>query len=1002
MHAELETLYKCASHDLYLRFHLIKQEVVHLLLGISYRTSDHKILEWIDKWEADDSTDSASSVMPFNNLELPVFLHSSDELGFLKHLYQAAKSCFEEVMDDKKAVKRLFTTCFSIEYLSSSIPHVADEEKRDQVSPIQAYFCYQAAYRLKANTLLERVGDLHDRFEQFFQRVSPDHPGSSLRRHSEQGAHDKYLTELTRWTHIDLARLVGTKDYLAGPYPYKSVPHTFHTLDYPRSATVHSFSTYKDFESWRTWQKKQQEQKESTKKSTEKVDSNGFITVRLPFWMPDMPYLQPILGHELAHQVLRDCYGRGTTMQTDSYQRDLSALGRTLRRLHNCTEAWGKRIPGNDATNWAPTLPVEILCDALAAIRFREAYAYTLFIGFLEDDSLAELVKDEYGMLRKLPNEKHMQQELVRLKTKSKVLRESSDQKLPRSYAAVGFIKNCQHSWGTGKFGTELIKSLEAHVDELNALFSHMYCPKSNQCIGDVARFSFNKQLGKDIARTLSDEGASHTQTDLRKASMDFWAHKNESGFKDPFRNRQKLSRDGLSMVNTLLRIPIGILDSTHDFAGMKLDNSAELPWQIEWAKSNRQYGAPLKPAELNAIDLSEEDFVFRTANPDTLFQLLLQTKELIKLPSGFSSNQIDSTEECNRHKIFHGPLIELNEKLKIDAASRKEFELSNKTNPEKPYKLPLNDLGTNILFQNGELEAWFSHGIRFELQMLAFTLLDKAAVHDNREALSDKKNAISTQTLLGLHDRFLLRAFEPENTSKRIHKFIGEGEDSKFAAYAIKSRTLIPLSFIGAPVDMTEFTNSCLKRASDSTVLIKVGLHWPGARFLFADWLRERKAANPALEMTAYLSTGWEDFVIFMKIKETYPEPVTDFVQKLNANKLVNSTESFWTKKLLDIEIDPTKYKVRFLCRMTSVPHVAQQQDFFTPNSLRNLLIALIGMHVSILDVGELQVYSAYGTADYEIFWEGFVAMAKNKQLLKALYEIPAIHRIETKVAFK
>jgi hypothetical protein len=203
---------------------------------------------------------------------------------------------------------------------------------------------------------------------------------------------DKYLSEKTRWVHKDLARLVmHLRD---GQYPFDEVPSTYQFWAYDHTSHHHSFTSLKAHEQWaRVTERPEDDQKAGT--------VERFVCLSLSYWVPDRIALVPIIGHELAHEVLRATYGR--LLNVPRAERDPTEMARVHRRLTRVTEAW---LSNHMATSGAGSrstdaLVNEILCDVLATIRFGYAYVYAWTLEMLADERLANLFHDQYGMLRR-------------------------------------------------------------------------------------------------------------------------------------------------------------------------------------------------------------------------------------------------------------------------------------------------------------------------------------------------------------------------------------------------------------------------------------------------------------------------------------------------------------------------------------------------------------------------------------------------------------------------
>lgn len=368
-------------YDARKRFEVLREELNHLANSIKYRINP----------EVDFDLTALSEQA--NTNEQPFTAETSHE-AFLYRLGLSAQALLNECNQDIEEIQLVE----DIEKLkATSRPREQDVRNR-QVAEEFAII-WNAKVVNKALVLAERLGDLHDRLEQFLQRTNPDHPDPTLRRRCEQGLTDKYLSELARWTHMDLARFSLR---LKANYPYDKVPSTYQFWDYDHTSRHHSFIGLDEHNAWR----KNVDTFLLNPAKTQPLSApTRFVSVALSYWMPERLALVPIIGHELAHQVLRTIYGREVSFSL--VERDGSELARVYQRLTNSAEAWLSRrvyLEGLDA-RFVSNLVTEILCDVFAAIRFGYGYAYAWTLETLSEDRFSHLFHDEYGMLRRLNSE---------------------------------------------------------------------------------------------------------------------------------------------------------------------------------------------------------------------------------------------------------------------------------------------------------------------------------------------------------------------------------------------------------------------------------------------------------------------------------------------------------------------------------------------------------------------------------------------------------------------
>ena len=359
--ANFEKLLGVLRYDARKRLEVLREELNYLVNSIRYR------LNGITEIEGARLLDAAAPT-------------SHD--AFLFRLCTSAESLLGECEKDIQELN-------SVELLYSN-----HEDHFASGNGLQSYQCFQIVWNAKvvnkALVLTERLGDLHDRLEQFLQRTNPDHPDPTLRRRAEQGLTDKYLSELTRWIHRDLSRLARRVD---GQYPYEAVPSTYQFWAYDHTSRHHAFMSLDDHRKW--------VQKVTTGDPNSLEAHSRFVSVALSYWIPERLALVPIIGHELAHQVLRAIYGREVNFAM--IEQDTGELGRLYRRLTRTVEAWLSRRVQREFLDAriVSNLVTEIMCDVLAAVRFGYAYAYAWMLETLSEESFSHLFHDQYGMLRR-------------------------------------------------------------------------------------------------------------------------------------------------------------------------------------------------------------------------------------------------------------------------------------------------------------------------------------------------------------------------------------------------------------------------------------------------------------------------------------------------------------------------------------------------------------------------------------------------------------------------
>ncbi|MBK6595671.1 MAG: hypothetical protein IPG23_24910 [Burkholderiales bacterium] len=366
-----ETLLRVLYFDVRKRYQILDEECQHLLQSTNFR-------------------DTAV-----------VGKFPDSQQAFCKRLASAAQLLFDECQADWREIR-----AYKEQTENRWKNQQSNEEKQRQIQNATAAYSrngfaflspkfrlhhfdliWHAKMMFKASLIAERIGDLHDRLAQLLQRTNPDHPDPTVRRRAEQGSIDKYLTEQTRWVHRDIARFaisVGTK------YPYSEVPATFQSWEYDYTSRHHSFMPSASYACWTEWHRGDQSKRIAPKK---------FASLRLSYWMTERMPLHPIIGHEIAHQVLRDSFGH--ILSHSRLESEEGQIARLFRRLVRCNEDWLARRPGVNAAAEAENISVEIVCDLLAAVRYGYAYAFAWILEIVGDENLAHLFDDETSMLQR-------------------------------------------------------------------------------------------------------------------------------------------------------------------------------------------------------------------------------------------------------------------------------------------------------------------------------------------------------------------------------------------------------------------------------------------------------------------------------------------------------------------------------------------------------------------------------------------------------------------------
>ncbi len=567
------------------RFDVLRREIQHLVNAIGYRLG--------------------------SQLAPPEHSAEESQRAFLYQLDSSAGLLLKECLADKAE---------ALQFQEGSAPAFGDSARKcgsRRVGDRHFEILWHAKMVHKASVLAERIGDLHDRLEQFLQRTSPDHPAPTLRRRSEQGLVDKYLSELSRWTHRDIARFAVT---LGAKYPYPEVPSTYQFWAYDYTARHHSFVSSEGHQEWC----RVIDPDKRTDQDFEPQHIPKFASVTLSYWMPERATLQPIIGHELAHQVLRDLYGR--EVDTTLLEHDPSQLGRTYRRLATCVEHWLASRNGAQGVDVkvASNLVQEVLCDLLAAVRFGYAYLYAWILEMLSEAKFAGLFHDRFGMLRRFGSADPTLRDDVLANTQA--LRAYVPKSYLRGFVLARFLRRMRRE--RDQMSKDLDQAFGGALDHILDIYSGAESPHREYWK------AFANDLADTVCRetTLGDFAALFSgQSRLLQQAQRFWDTKETSRhtMKEASLDRQLMSHDLRKWLQLHFSDPVNESEPLSEgFQWPNVRMFTDAAWRLEWALQSSE-PSPTRPSGLpngvrNLYFLGMDDYLYRTGGPFWLFYLLL------------------------------------------------------------------------------------------------------------------------------------------------------------------------------------------------------------------------------------------------------------------------------------------------------------------------------------------------------------------------------------------
>lgn len=858
----LTTLHGIMLFDLKRRQEILRYELLHLMDAIRFR-------------------------LPIKELGSPV---GGSGLALLARVDVAAQELHEELESDMR--ERI---AFS-EWWMSKVDIVDQAPTREQHCFRQVW---HAKMMTKAALVAERLGELHDRLGLQLERTHSDSPNPILRRRAEQGQIDKYLCEHVKWVHRDLA--IASIN-LSARYPYEEVPSTLYSWQYEASSSQHAFVSHANYKKWRVWA--------TSYEGLAEKRPRKFSSLGLSYWMPERLVLHPIIGHELAHQVLQDLYGKGTPYIRLESQDD--QLSRTIRRLYGCAEAW-LSARGYSAPQIWP-LAREILCDLLAAERYGCAYLHTWMLEVSDSEPLAQMTHDAFGMLRPITDFKEVTPDYIQREvlTPSRALATTLTPELYyRGKVLIAFLR--AHQRETETLSQELLQQadgwLERHLDLITGALAD-----GEQLTERNYGREFEYRFAQDLARTITEEHSRFSvltqgtcASAFVRAARHHWRTDGDKPA-DICLGRQVMSQAVRKQyVERIKEFRPGVL------AGSSADQMRTLHdalWRAEWAVESRVNPAaptPLQRNQLRALQaIAIDDYLYRTGNPHRLLQAVMAFRSNSVSHSGsdgpttIAQMKIERltghSNTINLHRLermYHprwlGALdraIRLKRGVTLSIAHNATFELSAEEvgffDPIKLHELDFSQIG----LQGAVLHAFHLMSLRPSRGV------------GSLESLRVKYAVDQPQFVLGRYDALGINEMPDSERDVSSHPT---------ARAVSRLKRLVP-------VRSRHSAGKSAARFPEALATVMVSLRWDAARIMFASWLA---ASEIAEGWDVYLSDGWEDVVAVLRPAELNGLPpaipkALKLIEALNASPLVASTETL-------MHPDVTKYesrlRFRFVC---------------------------------------------------------------------------------------
>lgn len=952
--ANYEILRQAIHFDTQKRFEILREEIEHFISSVEFRTGK-------------SNGNGKSSAEPIK----PSSPAPNSQSAFLLRLASSANQLKSECDVDLNEIGE-----FEASWQEAHRHIKAAPRTERSLEALDRQECFAIVWNSKlhekAIVIAERLGDLHDRLEQFLQRTNPDHPDPTLRRRSEQGLTDKYLCEFTRWVHRDIALFAEST---GANYPYGEVPSTYQSWAYDRTSRQHAFMTLDAHIAW-----KRPAQTGDPKDHIKKPQK--FTAVSLSYWIPERPALVPIIGHELAHQVFRDLYGRELNFPT--LENDESEIARVVRRLTSAVEAWlsPRFRSGQTEPKISSYLVQEVMCDCLAAVRFGYGYAYAWILETISDERFAQLFHDEYGMLRRFAGAKS---ESTGARPKDDPVGSSIATDLPRLQSEVMLsAKRLQlgtfNQYYRGIVLAKLLEQLGLETDSFAQGFQLAFekflsLMLQIYTLEDPQRAAYEDEMARDMASKLVDEWLTddgsdgYGNSDFVKRARSFWETRTGThAMASPALRHQQLNSSYRRLVaDTLSKLSVehkmsciaGLAEITDPKSVRSL---TDLTWRLEWLVESVKAAVSQGQVEDRSVDelrgalralsfIGMDDYLVRTANPIRLFSVLVDREDqhaahILTEASG-NTNTLDA--DVLENVYGERPLRELDDAMKRD---RRNVRVKVSGHPialdstllswiEWPLLDP--DLWQHLI--SGPPGSQPHVAGQYILELLKVRGSDGALgrnmnIQQRRPMLPhlhSKYEAIFSASLLGRYDAVVLH--------RQVHKNgqIGwDVADDKVEKQEPRQVSTVSRAKRLVRIHGTEKAMS-FDRSLPLVAVVLVSLKWDASRPLVARWLGSSGVLNTSkvIRVDAFLSDGWEDLVLLASSVDqinggsaqegqqqhggSCTEALVGLIQRLNSNPFVASTETLFTRRFL--QIAPSTFQFRFAFRVAEQGYTSAKE---------------------------------------------------------------------------
>lgn len=919
------TLQKALMFDLRRRQEILHYEIHHLIQATVYRNPPDG-----------PNKNTPTPVEVTGNVPPDHSVGSTSTASHLKRIIKAADELRSEILADISE-RKLFEEWRKEIVNADVFPKKLDAHQTNSAPPLDVaeYECFHQVWHskmmLKASVIAERIGELHARLERQLERTNLDHPTPLLRRRAEQGQIDKFLCEHVKWVHRDIAQ--QAIDYKED-YPYTEVPSTFQSWHYVASSSQHSFVSYRHYLGWT-----------ARDKNVEPKVPDKFSSIGLSYWMPDRIVSHPIIGHELAHQVLQDLYGKG--MPQADLEKANGQLSRTIRRLIHCVEAWLSHKEHNHGAARSWDLVREIVCDILAAQRYGYAYLYAWILEISEIDVFANLTQDSHGMLSRINdfkstiNSDYIKRELMSL---SKILAASMRTDIyHRGKVLLEFLH------AVGRESDLLSEGLHGAVDcWLERLLGLVQGIHSANTLEEATvlrqGYEFEREFAKDLAlivveerdrmspkwSTFGETRSQFLQTASKTWSTDSAGVPNKISFRKQVMTNA-IRSEYIDRISKLIPNAFGSnLSRTH------LRTFQDAVWRVEWAiAAQPDQQTPPKAIDFNQLrrlsSVAIDDYMYRTGNPYRLIYAIERSRGTSpESPSTYASG-LNTILDHRLIEIYEPPwLKQLNEALR-NPVKNESLQMPN-GNYFTIEKEELEKLGPLFLSESELKEIKFidSESALLELHLISMKPAAPVAGNPLEKIKLEYRSPPTFELVLGRYDAFSIGPYAPAHPATAMLHVEKENDPQKDPLPLCTVSRLKKLVPVGA-------TSS----GKDPLAITLISLQWDAARIMSAIWLyrtlRDSVTSKVKNNVDIYISDGWEDLVVVFKRSPQQsdedstgnstgqgstqsPTPsldddlseLTKLIKTLNELPLVSGTETLFSSKAIE---NNNLLRYRFVC---------------------------------------------------------------------------------------